>query len=353
MGFSEGFSAMQKVAEMVGSKMPKETKTLDDVWGQSTNPLGFLFSKLIEYAVNQIMSIFGSKAQKVAATVQKIKRKGQKLVKLVEKIINAVKKIIQIFKAIAKAVMTVVKPIIMLYTTPWVCFVAWGVTLVIIVLLFFAILFGRFGSFQGEFMINLDKMQELNQDEQEYTDLLNTGALREAFYQSISDTSFYQTFNLTDMDGAQTNLATLVVTDLASKLSGKTYTSEDILAQQKCTTSSTPSCVYANGNLLQLFTYSSVEQQYGVVIKVIENDNVVATLNGTVVYTNHEMSDVYTIIIKHTNYLSIYRGLKKMSKKVGDLVQMGESIGLTSSHNLEFELWKNDQPIDPEKLIVF
>jgi hypothetical protein len=32
---------------------------------------------------------------------------------------------------------------------------------------------------------------------------------------------------------------------------------------------------------------------------------------------------------------------------------MGESIGLTSSHNLEFELWKNDQPIDPEKLIVF
>ena len=99
--------------------------------------------------------------------------------------------------------------------------------------------------------------------------------------------------------------------------------------------------------------FSSVEQQYGVVIKVIENDNVVATLNGTVIYTNHEMSDVYTIIIKHTNYLSIYRGLKKMSKNVGDLVQMGESIGLTSSHNLEFELWKNDQPIDPEKLIVF
>ena len=99
--------------------------------------------------------------------------------------------------------------------------------------------------------------------------------------------------------------------------------------------------------------FSSVEQQYGVVIKVIENNNVVATLNGTVVYTNHEMSDVYTIIIKHTNYLSIYRGLKKMSKNVGDLVQMGESIGLTSSHNLEFELWKNDQPIDPEKLIVF
>ena len=258
MGFSEGFSAMQKVAEMVGSKMPKETKTLDDVWGQSTNPLGFLFSKLIEYAVNQIMSIFGSKAQKVAATVQKIKRKGQKLVKLVEKIINAVKKIIQIFKAIAKAVMTVVKPIIMLYTTPWACFVAWGITLVVIVLLFFAILFGRFGSFQGEFMINFDKMQELNQDEQEYTDLLNTGALREAFYQSISDTSFYQTFNLTDMDGAQTNLATLVVTDLASKLSGKTYTSEDIFAQQKCTTSSEPSCVYANGNLLQLFTYAGI-----------------------------------------------------------------------------------------------
>lgn len=99
--------------------------------------------------------------------------------------------------------------------------------------------------------------------------------------------------------------------------------------------------------------FSAVEQQYGVEIKVVENDNVIATLNGTVVYTYHEISDVYTIIIKHTNYLSIYRGLKKALKKVGDMVQMGESIGVTSSHNLEFELWKNDQAIDPEKLIVF
>ena len=189
---------------------------------------------------------------------EKLTPEIEEAIKKIKQIIEKIKMLIQALKSIVQAAIGMIKAIVALYTSPYVCFVAWGVTIIVAILLFFAILFGRFGSFQGEFMINLDKMQELNQDEQEYTDLLNTGALREAFYQSISDTSFYQTFNLTDMDGAEINLATTIVTDLASKLSGKEYTAEDILAQQKCTTSTDASCVYAGGNLLQLFTYAGI-----------------------------------------------------------------------------------------------
>jgi hypothetical protein len=92
--------------------------------------------------------------------------------------------------------------------------------------------------------------------------LLNTSALKEAFYQSVSDTSFYQTFNLDDMDGAKAELSVseVLLGALAASLSGEKYevTAEGILASGKCTTPGTPSCVYSNGNLLELFTYNGI-----------------------------------------------------------------------------------------------
>lgn len=118
----------------------------------------------------------------------------------------------------------------------------------------------------------------------------------------------------------------------------------------------------SNATTISLFTpvkgsllthFSPQERRYSVSIKVLENENVASVLNGTVIYVNHEINNVYTVMVKHTNYLSIYRGLKKAIKTVGDLVQTGECIGLTSNQSMEFELWRNDQAIDPEKLIVF
>jgi murein DD-endopeptidase MepM/ murein hydrolase activator NlpD len=99
--------------------------------------------------------------------------------------------------------------------------------------------------------------------------------------------------------------------------------------------------------------FSLQEKRYGITIQTLENKNVNAVLNGTVIYLNHEINDVYTVIIKHTNYLSIYRGLKKSLKNPGQVVQTGECIGLTADKNIEFELWKDEQAVDPEQLIVF
>jgi murein DD-endopeptidase MepM/ murein hydrolase activator NlpD len=38
---------------------------------------------------------------------------------------------------------------------------------------------------------------------------------------------------------------------------------------------------------------------------------------------------------------------------VGDRVQAGESIGIANNDQLGFEIWRNDQAIDPEKVIAF
>jgi murein DD-endopeptidase MepM/ murein hydrolase activator NlpD len=58
-------------------------------------------------------------------------------------------------------------------------------------------------------------------------------------------------------------------------------------------------------------------------------------------------------MIQHTQFVSIYYGIKQPLKKVGDHVATGEAIGLIENITLEFELWKNGQSINPEEYIAF
>jgi septal ring factor EnvC (AmiA/AmiB activator) len=58
-------------------------------------------------------------------------------------------------------------------------------------------------------------------------------------------------------------------------------------------------------------------------------------------------------MVKHSDYLSIYRGVKKSLKQVGDYVRAGECIGIAGENQMGFELWKNDEAINPENVIAF
>ena len=42
-----------------------------------------------------------------------------------------------------------------------------------------------------------------------------------------------------------------------------------------------------------------------------------------------------------------------MIKQVGDHVQAGESIAMLENSPLQFELWQNGKPINPEEVIAF
>ena len=99
--------------------------------------------------------------------------------------------------------------------------------------------------------------------------------------------------------------------------------------------------------------FSIHEKQYGILISTMDNENVASVLNGVVMYVNCEINNVHTMIIKHTDYMSIYRGLKRPLKQIGDRVQAGECIGIAREGQLGYELWKNDLAVDPEKLIAF
>ena len=107
----------------------------------------------------------------------------------------------------------------------------------------------------------------------------------------------------------------------------------------------------ARGVVLQSF--SAKEHRYEVTIQTAKRDNVTAILAGAVVYTHYELDNTYTIMLQHDSYLSIYRGVSKLLKRVGESVQAGESIALLEDKPLYFQLWQNGQPINPEEVIAF
>lgn len=107
----------------------------------------------------------------------------------------------------------------------------------------------------------------------------------------------------------------------------------------------------AHGVILQSF--SEKEQRYGVLIQTPENENVTAVLAGTVMYVNYEIGNTYSMMVQHQNYLSIYRNITKVLKKVGDVVEAGETIAIMGNQALIFELWQAGTAINPEEVIAF
>ena len=99
--------------------------------------------------------------------------------------------------------------------------------------------------------------------------------------------------------------------------------------------------------------FSVQEKHYGIIINTLDNENIASVLDGVVIYVNQEVNDVYTLMVKHSDYLSIYRGVKKSLKQVGDYVRAGECIGIAGENQMGFELWKNDEAINPENVIAF
>jgi len=102
--------------------------------------------------------------------------------------------------------------------------------------------------------------------------------------------------------------------------------------------------------------HSSPENNtFAITIRTSENESISSVLAGAVVYINYDIDNTYTMMVQHSNsYVSIYRHVGRPIKQVGDAVQAGECIGVSSSKlDLLFELWQNGKNINPEEVIVF
>ncbi|MDR2627679.1 MAG: M23 family metallopeptidase [Dysgonamonadaceae bacterium] len=103
------------------------------------------------------------------------------------------------------------------------------------------------------------------------------------------------------------------------------------------------------------------EKHYGIDIATDPKESILATLDGTVVYTGFDPNAGYVIQLQHPNgYMSIYKHNAMLLKNDGDIVRAGEAVAiagntgiLSTGTHLHFELWEKGRAIDPENYIVF
>ena len=93
-----------------------------------------------------------------------------------------------------------------------------------------------------------------------------------------------------------------------------------------------------------------------------EGSTVKSVLDGSVIYTDWNEADNWSIVIQHQNgIISIYKHNQTLLKKTSDKVSAGTSIAIlgagadinhTDTH-LHFELWQDGTPLDPAAFINF
>jgi len=113
------------------------------------------------------------------------------------------------------------------------------------------------------------------------------------------------------------------------------------------------------GIVLQSFNIS--KSHYGIDISTSEKSPIIASSNGTVVFSEFSSDDGNTIILLHNGgYLSVYKHNSLLLKKIGDVVKSGDLIAIsgntgrhTTGPHLHFELWYKGVPLNPQHYIWF
>lgn len=70
---------------------------------------------------------------------------------------------------------------------------------------------------------------------------------------------------------------------------------------------------------------------------------------GSVIFRDAISEWRETLIVQHAdNYYSVYAGLKEATRSIGDRIEQGELLGVTSGDDFYFELRHFDNPINPK-----
>lgn len=96
------------------------------------------------------------------------------------------------------------------------------------------------------------------------------------------------------------------------------------------------------------------EHRYSVRLRVPKNENILAVMKGTVVFVQREIDNSHTLMMQHQQYVSIYRHVSMVLKRVGASVDAGDALGTMNGRDeLEFEIWRAGEPLNPEEVIAF
>ena len=107
--------------------------------------------------------------------------------------------------------------------------------------------------------------------------------------------------------------------------------------------------------------FSTEQKHFGIDLTAKVNESVLATLDGTVIFSGYTADAGFMIQIQHTqNFVSIYKYCGALMKQTGDKVQDGEVIAIVGKSadeskppRIHFELWHRGSAINPEKYVTF
>jgi septal ring factor EnvC (AmiA/AmiB activator) len=95
-------------------------------------------------------------------------------------------------------------------------------------------------------------------------------------------------------------------------------------------------------------------QNSGIDIDAGPNETVEAIFAGEVISLRAIPGLQSVVMIRHGGYYTVYSNLTYPRVKMGDRVQAGQQLGLTSTEGgaLHFELWKGRVPLDPAEWLI-
>ena len=98
----------------------------------------------------------------------------------------------------------------------------------------------------------------------------------------------------------------------------------------------------------------------GIGIAVLSEQPVLASQQGTVVYSGYDIENRHVIQIQHEmGFLTTYMNISNPLKKTGDKVNTGEAIAIMKDGTtanpvmFRFELWQNGERLNPAEYIAF
>ncbi|WP_417884624.1 M23 family metallopeptidase [Zunongwangia sp.] len=107
--------------------------------------------------------------------------------------------------------------------------------------------------------------------------------------------------------------------------------------------------------------YNPEEKHYAVDVVVAKNSPIKSVADGRVIFSEWTTETGYVIIVKHGyGLLSVYKHNATLMKEEGDFVKAGEVIATagstgdyTTGPHLHFELWNEQNPVNPTDYIDF
>lgn len=108
-------------------------------------------------------------------------------------------------------------------------------------------------------------------------------------------------------------------------------------------------------------SFNEKEHHYGIDVVTKKDAQVMAVLDGVVIFTDWTINTGHVVAIQHANNLmSIYKHNSVLLCKQGDYIRTGQVIANvgnsgheTTGPHLHFEMWRAGTPLNPEDFIQF